>query len=502
MGALTGSTISSSYDMLLKTATTGGVTGTLKVIEDGLGIDSALKLSTSTVSVNGSLGVGTEDTSTAHAAYSNIVVGESSDALSGMTFRSTTTGSSAILFTDGVSSYNQGKVIYDHDTATMTLGAEAGDAIVIDSSNNVGIGGTPSTHPLEIHSTDSACVLADSSAADSWSQFRLNSGNQDWRITSYGESYSGDTDYQSKFSIFGGDSTGTLAHRLVIDSDGEVGIATSSPSTGTHSSYRNLVIGETTDSTSGLSFKASTAGSSAIFFSNGATPFNRGQIIYDHDDDSMAFSSSGTEAMRIASDGNCGIGGIPAVPLDIFGDDADDNINSVINCSDSRAMAAGVGGGISFFGKYTTGGSYSIFGHIKAGKESGTTGEYGGYLSFSTRPSDALPVERMRISADGNCGIGCDPSTPLHIQSANTTGGMCLIRNTAGTAADGSSVLEVRSDDASDIGAHDLLNLNNQGNIKMLVQADGVVIIPSMPDADPGVAGALYHSSGTVMISL
>ena len=57
MGALTGSTISSSYDMLLKTATTGGVTGTLKVIEDGLGIDSALQLSTTAVSVAGSLGV-------------------------------------------------------------------------------------------------------------------------------------------------------------------------------------------------------------------------------------------------------------------------------------------------------------------------------------------------------------------------------------------------------------------------------------------------------------
>jgi hypothetical protein len=71
-------------------------------------------------------------------------------------------------------------------------------------------------------SADSACVLADSSDANSWSQFRLNSGNQDWRITSYGESYSGDTDYQSKFSIFGGDSTGTRAHRLVISSGGQV----------------------------------------------------------------------------------------------------------------------------------------------------------------------------------------------------------------------------------------------------------------------------------------
>ena len=64
MGALTGATISSSYDMLLKTATTGGITSSLKVIEDGLGVDSALKLSTTVVSVNGSLGVGLSGTDT------------------------------------------------------------------------------------------------------------------------------------------------------------------------------------------------------------------------------------------------------------------------------------------------------------------------------------------------------------------------------------------------------------------------------------------------------
>jgi len=70
-------------------------------------------------------------------------------------------------------------------------------------------------------------------------------------------------------------------------------------------------------------------------------------------------------------------------------------------------------------------------------------------------------------------GIGtAAPSTPLHIQSAQTTG-MCLIRNTAGTISNGTSVLEVRSDDTSDAGAHDLLNLNNDGTVRFLVQADG-----------------------------
>jgi hypothetical protein len=101
---------------------------------------------------------------------------------------------------------------------------------------------------------------------------------------------------------------GSILERMRIDRSGNVGIGTSSPSSGTHSSYQNLVIGETTSATSGLSFKAATSGSSAIFFSDGASPFNRGQMLYDHSDDSLAFSAAGSEAMRIESSGSVAVG--------------------------------------------------------------------------------------------------------------------------------------------------------------------------------------------------
>lgn len=63
MADLTGESISSTYNTLLTTAG-ADISGSLQVIQDGRGNPSALKLSTTVVSVNGSLGVGLSGTDT------------------------------------------------------------------------------------------------------------------------------------------------------------------------------------------------------------------------------------------------------------------------------------------------------------------------------------------------------------------------------------------------------------------------------------------------------
>ncbi len=56
------------------------------------------------------------------------------------------------------------------------------------------------------------------------------------------------------------------------------------------------------------------------FFSDGASPFNRGQILYDHSDDSLAFSAAGSEAMSLENDSLSVITSDTTASLNVGGD--------------------------------------------------------------------------------------------------------------------------------------------------------------------------------------
>ena len=102
--------------------------------------------------------------------------------------------------------------------------------------------------------------------------------------------------------------------------------------------------------------------------------------------------------------------------ITITASDPGNNVSRLLDIKDSTAMAADVGGGISFFGKYQ-GASYSTFGQIIGAKTNATSGDYSGYLAFKTRSSSALPTERMRIDSSGNVGIGTDAADGmLHVK--------------------------------------------------------------------------------------
>jgi hypothetical protein len=85
-------------------------------------------------------------------------------------------------------------------------------------------------------------------------------------------------------------------------------------------------------------------------------------------------------------------------------------------------MAANVGGGIGFGGKYTTAGVYTDFGFIKGMKDNGTSDDYGGYLSFLTRPNGGSFTERIRITSGGNVSIGNTQANSKFTVSEYTTG--------------------------------------------------------------------------------
>jgi hypothetical protein len=102
---------------------------------------------------------------------------------------------------------------------------------------------------------------------------------------------------------------------------------------------------------------------------------------------------------------------------------SDQGHNGTIHCYDNAAVAVDVGGGIVFGGIYT-GTSRTEWAAIYGLKETATSGQYGGYLSFMVRDHGGSLTERFKVSAEGNvwaggenvneAGLGYDMDTAGH----------------------------------------------------------------------------------------
>ena len=117
-----------------------------------------------------------------------------------------------------------------------------------------------------------------------------------------------------------------------------------------------------------------------------------------------------TERMRISASGNVKVGrssGYGNSRIQSFIDSTANFATPAYLAADSTNMAQGVGGEISFIGKYATGvDDYAFYGGIKGFKENATSGNTACALGFYTRPTGTLPSEKMRISSDGKVTIG------------------------------------------------------------------------------------------------
>jgi hypothetical protein len=103
--------------------------------------------------------------------------------------------------------------------------------------------------------------------------------------------------------------------------------------------------------------------------------------------------------------GNVGIGVAPGLGLDIYKPSLTGftNLPANVAFSDSTAMAAGVGGGVFFQGRYDGTTNVSVFGVISGVKENGTASNFAGALVFGTRDAGGgTTIERMRINSTGN----------------------------------------------------------------------------------------------------
>ena len=112
-----------------------------------------------------------------------------------------------------------------------------------------------------------------------------------------------------------------------------------------------------------------------------------------------------------ATNNRLGIGtATPSVYLNVRGASTD-----TVNFHDTTAIAANIGAGLALGGNYL-GTTVTTWAAIQSGKNNATSGDYGGYLGLWTRANGSPNAERLRITSDGNVGIGTtSPATKLQV---------------------------------------------------------------------------------------
>jgi hypothetical protein len=111
----------------------------------------------------------------------------------------------------------------------------------------------------------------------------------------------------------------------------------------------------------------------------------------------------------ITGDGNVGIGTpSPLGNLEIQGANRAIGSDGILQVNSNNSQAIDLGGSISFGGVWQ-GTSVTEWASVSGRKENSTSSQYGGYLSFGTRPHLGVITERMRITPGGSLQINYNP---------------------------------------------------------------------------------------------
>jgi hypothetical protein len=269
-----------------------------------------------------------------------------------------------------------------------TAGSER---MIIDASGNVGIGTTTPAHPLHVTGSDNRPIRAESSVSGSYIDI------QDSATT--GEGYVAIGAVGDEARIISGGTT-----RVTVDSSGNVGIGTTSPS-------QELDVNGDIVVPVGNGIMFDRVGSDLhILYKETPSSSTYGSpddvVLRNPNGARLRFQTNGTnDRMTIDSSGNVGIGTTsPSTLLHVGDDTVSDNIVTVTAANNTSAgvdLMGDLSGAKGFRVKYEGNGNYFAV-------EDNTSG---------------VQTERMRITASGNVGIGTTtPGTLLNVGGTTNPG--------------------------------------------------------------------------------
>ena len=320
-----------------------------------------------------------------------------------------------------------GKILYDHDGSIgMRFISGASERMRIKTDGKVGIGTTSPYVNLEIvggsqytNTYKSHLSIVDTETAYNGSNpggavifggIDDSSSGWSWWAKIAGEkANTTDGNRSGILNFYTRKEGGNPTSQMVIDEDGHVGIGTSSP-------------GSTLHLTSGSGYlKFETSGSVGSIKSD----FNLDLYADDGGNNSASyqnirFFTDGTnERMRIASDGKVGIGTTsPGALLHVSGSQQIwDGTNEAHLILRRNATGTNYGSSVRFeFGDSGSASSGHLYARLVGAIQDSTDGSEDGYLRFDTSGGAGAITERMRITHQGNVGIGTtSPATKLHV---------------------------------------------------------------------------------------
>jgi len=331
------------------------------------------------------------------------------------------------------------------------------DALTIDSSGNVGIGTTVPAYILDIVGSSPRLHVKETGTSYSILDIENNAGSFYFAIDNSagtgfgGTAYAGTIYKQGAYPI----AIWTNAvERMRITQYGDVGIGTNNPA-------HQLEVYDTVDSPTYVRINNQNSGSSAYTgvdlqsYGGGWQVRVPASTTYVNP---LVFSFNAAEKVRIASDGNVGIGTTsPAAKLHVTSSAS--TLAAIFQGNVGVGNQSGYYYGLCSLTKPTSGLNLNIiYGSLSSGygeilmsnynDNTGGTGyasyirsysnpgnDYASILTFGTSTaSSGGPVERMRIAATGNVGIGTT-TTPLKL---NVSGSIYMAAGN-GSAIDWSS---------------------------------------------------------------